>query len=150
MSWILVVLCLSVTFGHAQSAEKPREVVPLDELPQESSQVAAWKKAVETEIDTYGSRLIEMSDWMYHNPEVGHQEFEASKLLGSELEKQGFEVDFGVEGLDKEFLKALKSRVGVDGLPTAFVARYEGKTEAPVIAFVVGQVAGKHHQAVAL
>jgi amidohydrolase len=137
MSWILVVVCASVALGNAQTMEKPPELIALDELPQESAQVGAWKQAIEAEIDAYSNRIIEMNDWMYHHPEVGHQEFEASKMLGSELEKQGFEVVFGVEGLDEDFLRALEARVGVDGLPTAFVARYKGKREAPVIAFVV-------------
>ena len=91
---ILLALVLPLS---AQSAEKPPEVIPLGELPGESAQVTQLKKAVETEVDAIASRIIEMNDWMYQHPESGHLEFEASKMLGGELEKQGFEVEYGVK-----------------------------------------------------
>ena len=34
--------------------------------------------------------------------------------------------------MDENFKKNLKERVGVEGLPTAFVAKYKGKTEHPL------------------
>jgi amidohydrolase len=133
---LLALLALALPLS-AQSSDKPAEVIPVSELPGESAQVTKLKKAVEAEVDAIASRIIEMNDWMYHHPEPGHEEFNASETIGTELEKQGFEVVFGVEGLDENFKKNLKERVGVDGLPTAFVTKYKGKTEHPVIAFVV-------------
>lgn len=115
-------------------------------IPAEPAKIAAIRKQVDAKIDAYHSRMIEMNDWMYHNPEPGFEEFTASKMLAGDLEKHGFQVEWGVPGLEKawpEFDK-LKKVGGLpadyDGppyLPTAFRAKYKGKSEHPVIAIVV-------------
>jgi amidohydrolase len=133
---VQLALFLTVSTALTQEIEKPPEVIPLDELPAETTEVATLRKAVETEIDTYSTRMFEMNDWMYHNPETGHKEVEASKMLASEVEKHGFDVKFGVEGLDEDFDAEIEARYDAKGMPTAFVAKYKGMTEHPVIAFV--------------
>ena len=70
-------------------------------------------------IDSMKSRLIEISDTIHANPELGFQEYRASKLLASELEKHGFKVE-----------------MGISGLPTAFKATFTGKKDKPKIAFL--------------
>jgi amidohydrolase len=132
-----IVLLTGVSTAPVHSAEKPPEVIPLEKLPQEVAEVKAMRAELNAEVDAFAARMAEMNDWMYHNPETGHKEFEASKMLGAELEKQGFHVQFGVEGLDENFKKEIKARYDADGLPTAFVARYKGKTEHPVVAFMI-------------
>ncbi len=112
----------------------------------ESPKITAVRKQVDAKIDAYHPRMIEMNDWMYHNPEPGFQEFKASKMLAGDLETHGFQVEWGVPGLETawpEFDK-LKQVGGLpadyDGppnLPTAFRAKYKGKSEHPVIAIVV-------------
>ncbi|NIO19583.1 MAG: hypothetical protein GTN76_02250, partial [Candidatus Aenigmarchaeota archaeon] len=83
----------------------------------------------DSEIDGLSARLIEINDWMYHNPEPGFLEFKASKMLIDELEKHGFEVERGVPGLDPNFdkLKTIggfpADYSGPSGLPTAFKAK---------------------------
>ncbi len=124
--------CLSV------GADQPPQVIP-----PESSQTTELRKAVDAEVDTLAPRLFELNDWMYKNPEPGFLEFEAAKALTEELAKHGFEVEMGVPGLDPSFDK-FKTIGGIPadysgpkGLPTAFKAKYKGKTESPVIALVV-------------
>ena len=52
------------------------------------------KKAMDA-IDQLEETLISISDQMYHEPELGHQEFKSSRLLTDFLEKHGFEVETG-------------------------------------------------------
>lgn len=141
---LMMVACVVSGFGSpakgetAESVvEKPPEVIPLEMLPAETPGVAAFRRQIEAEIDAYSARLIEMNDWMYHNPESGYNEFKASRMMGEELKKQGFEVKFGVEGLEDGYNEVIQERFGAGGLPTAFVAKYKGKTEHPVIAFML-------------
>ena len=62
--------------------------------------------------------LIEISDFIHANPELGHEEFKSSKLLCDVLEAHGFDVTRGAADI-----------------PTAFVAEYKSGKEGPVIAF---------------
>ena len=62
-------------------------------------------------IDDHAAEITSLAKSIWENPEVGLQEYHASKLLASELEKAGFSV-----------------QMGVGGMPTAFVAEWgEGK-----------------------
>ena len=62
-------------------------------------------------IDEHASEITELARCIWENPEMGLQEFYASKLLADRLEKAGFSV-----------------QMGVGGMPTAFIAEWgEGK-----------------------
>jgi metal-dependent amidase/aminoacylase/carboxypeptidase family protein len=78
-----------------------------------------------------------MNDWLYHHPEAGHKEFEAGRMMGEELEKHGFTVKFGVEGLEESYNQVVEDRFDARGLPTAFVGKYKGREEHPVIGFLL-------------
>jgi amidohydrolase len=77
------------------------------------------KNEVREEVDIISDRLLEISEWLYENPEYGCEEFEASKMLSDELGKHGFD-------LEKPFLD----------MPTAFKARYKGSPGGPRIAIL--------------
>ncbi len=141
---LAMVACMALGFGASVAGEtagatieKPQEVIPMEMLPPETPEAAALRQQIEAEIDAYAARLIEMNDWMYHNPESGYYEFKASKMMGEELAKQGFEVKYGVDGLEEGYNNVIEERFDAGGLPTAFVAKYRGKTEHPVIAFML-------------
>ena len=121
----------------APGAQKPPEVVPLESLPKERKQIADLRMAIDGEVDAFSARAIEMSDWMYKNPESGYQEFKASAMMGDELKKQGFDVKYGVPGLDPVFDAFVQERFGTSGLKEAFVAKYKGSGQHPVIAFML-------------
>jgi amidohydrolase len=112
-------------------------------IPQEAKETTELRKAVDVEIDALAPTLLELNDWMYHNPESGFLEFEASKKLAAELEKHGFEVEMGVPGLEPDYdrFKIIGGLPpdydGPPGLPTAFKAKYKGKEEHPIIGYVV-------------
>lgn len=134
---LMMVLSFSSALTPALAEKKPQVI------PKETRKIKALRKAVDAEIDALSARLIEMNDWMYHNPEPGFLEFMASMMLTDELKKHGFEVEMGVPGLDPNFdrLKIIggfpADYSGPSGIPTAFTAKYKGKAEHPVIGFAV-------------
>ena len=116
---------------------KPAEVLPEGLIPPEDNRNTDLRSKLDKMIDEYAPRMAEMSDWEYYNPESGHNEYETSKMLGGELEKYNFEVTYGVEGLEEEFSSVIQEKFNTTkGLPTALVAKYKGKSEHPVIAFM--------------
>jgi len=70
------------------------------------------KKEVVAEIDSMSKRLIEISDQIHANPEVGHKEYETSKLISGELEKAGFSVERHVCGLATSFKATAQGNPG--------------------------------------
>ncbi len=62
-------------------------------------------------------RLIELSDWMYRNPELGFKEYGAADRICSMLKDEGFDVERQVAGME-----------------TAFVGSYTGSSPGPTIA----------------
>lgn len=77
------------------------------------------KREVIAEIDSMTRKLIEISDRIHANPEVGHKEHATSKLLSDELEKAGFRVERQI-----------------CGLATAFKATAQGKPGGPTVALL--------------
>jgi metal-dependent amidase/aminoacylase/carboxypeptidase family protein len=77
------------------------------------------KAAVQREIDQVAGLLIETSDWMADNPEIGLQEHKASARLTEILSEFGAAVERGIAGL-----------------PTAFEARLPGGGRGPKVAIV--------------
>jgi amidohydrolase len=81
------------------------------------------KEAVRVEVDRLLPRLVEMSDWIGEHPELGSEEYEASRLLADELEKHGFEVERGLLGMETAFRATYKGKPG--GPRIAFLAEYD-------------------------
>ena len=67
-------------------------------------------------VDSLKGQIIDISDFLHQNPELGYAEYKACEKLTLELEKVGFKVTRGVAGL-----------------PTAFKAVFQGKRERPVL-----------------
>lgn len=83
------------------------------------SDLERLKAAVQHEIDQVASLLIETSDWMYANPEIGLQEFQASTRLTDILNEFGVAVERGIAGM-----------------PTAFAAELSGAKSGPRVAII--------------
>ncbi|MGF2618043.1 M20 family metallopeptidase [Rossellomorea vietnamensis] len=77
------------------------------------------KQRVAEEIDGLKTIFNEISIYIGENPELGHEEFKASKVLSETLGEYGFEVE-----------------KGTCGLPTAFRAVFDSGMEGPVIGFM--------------
>ncbi|HEX9987449.1 MAG TPA: M20 family metallopeptidase [Chloroflexia bacterium] len=86
--------------------------------------IQALKEKVQREIDEIAPMLIECSDWMADNPEIGLQEHQASARLASMLEASGAEVERGIAELPTAFRAALAG--SSSGGPTvAILAEYD-------------------------
>jgi len=80
------------------------------------------KQLIWNAVDAKLPRLCEISDWMYHHPEIGHQEKESSKLLTAELTKHGFTVEMPFAGMETGFKATYK---GGDGPTIGIFAEYD-------------------------
>ena len=65
--------------------------------------------------------LQALSRWMYENPELGHQEVEASARLAAILKEHGFDVTHPAHGLDTAF----EATVGAKGPRVVICAEYD-------------------------
>lgn len=94
------------------------------------------KQKVLERIDQLAPQMFHVSRQIFEQPEVKFEEFEAMRILSGTLEDAGFKVDRGVAGL-----------------PTAFIAKSEGKAPGPVVGLLgeydalpeLGHACG-HHQ----
>ncbi|WP_421385527.1 M20 family metallopeptidase [Bacillus salacetis] len=77
------------------------------------------KQQIVDEIDQLKTVFDEISVYIGENPELGHEEFKASKVLSKTLEDYRFTVE-----------------MGTCNLPTAFRAVYDSGKEGPVIGFM--------------
>jgi amidohydrolase len=85
------------------------------------------KAAVQREIDQAAELLIETSDWMADNPEIGLQEHLASARLAEILSEFGAGVERGIAGLPTAFVAKLPG--GAPGAQVAIVAEYDALPE---------------------
>ncbi|HSM59135.1 MAG TPA: amidohydrolase, partial [Candidatus Sulfomarinibacteraceae bacterium] len=70
-------------------------------------------------IDELADRLIRLSHDIHSHPEVSLTEYKSAAFIADMLQEEGFDVAMGVGGLD-----------------TAFIARREGRSKQPHIAFL--------------
>jgi len=78
-------------------------------------------------VDRMEDQLRTVSREIFDHPEVKNEEVFASKLLASELEKAGFEVELGVAGLDTA-IRAVHPAVS-DGPTVAILGEYDALPE---------------------
>jgi len=87
------------------------------------SDLVAQKEAVIKAVDSLSSRIIEVSETIHANPELGLNEYKASGLLSSELAEHGFKVERGIAGLPTAF-KATLTKNG-DSPNLTYLAEYD-------------------------
>ncbi len=90
-----------------------------------AEEVQALKERAIREVERIAPLLIETSDWMADNPEIGLQEFQASAKLTELLEEFGAEVDRGIAGLPTAFEARLPGGTPGQGGKVAIVAEYD-------------------------
>lgn len=86
-------------------------------------------------IKAYAPRLQEIAAYIGSHPELGHEEFQASKMLTAELESLGYEVARGTLGLATAFIAEYRS--GKPGPTVALLAEYDALPE-------LGHACGHH------
>ncbi|WP_080796790.1 M20 family metallopeptidase [Corynebacterium pacaense] len=79
------------------------------------------KTEVEKTLETHRSDLIELSQWLHNNPELGWQEFESSHHCAEFLTRRGFSVTEQFLGLETAFYATF----GDGDKRIAFMAEYD-------------------------
>lgn len=92
------------------------------------SAMAGPKEDIAATVDQISSQLIEMSDFIHDNPELGNKEFRAVETLTSYLKKNGFTIEKGVAGLETAFI-ATYENAGGNGPSISFLAEYDALAE---------------------
>jgi amidohydrolase len=89
--------------------------------------IAETKLQVANYVATRLDDLWSIASTLYENPETSFNEFQAAKLLTKFLQKEGFELENGIGGLETAFQA---SRNGNDSTPVvAFLAEYDALPE---------------------
>ncbi len=87
-----------------------------------AEELSVLKEKVAEMIDAERPHMEEISRFVHSNPELGYQEFKASKRLAEELRKIGFEVEMPVAGMDTAFVARMSSG---KGSTIAILAEYD-------------------------
>jgi amidohydrolase len=85
-----------------------------------------FKQQALAQIESHRDRLLELSDRIYSEPELGFQEHRAAQRLSAVLEEAGFRVDRGVAGMATAFVAR---RGGGPGPRIAILAEYDALPE---------------------
>ena len=85
------------------------------------------KALVRREIEQSLTTLTALSDWMYHNPELGLQEHQASQRISDIIAEYGASVTKGVSGMPTAFVATLPG--GNPGPRMAIIAEYDALPE---------------------
>jgi aminobenzoyl-glutamate utilization protein B len=113
-----IVIVALTALPQAQPPAPPPQAKPIAAAPPVSPRVAALKAALDADVSSPAMYDLgqQMNDMVFSFSEIGFQEVETQRYLGTLLRDNGFTVEDGVAGI-----------------PTAWVARWgSGK---PVIAF---------------
>jgi len=68
------------------------------------------KQAIGRRIDRHRDKLIDVSTRIHDDPELGHREHNASRLLTEKLEEHGYTTTLGVAGMETAFTATLEGR----------------------------------------
>ena len=71
-----------------------------------------FKSQVGHRIDEHRDEIVGVSRRIHEEPELGHQEYKASKLLAGELERHGYDVKLGVSGMETAFIASRRRKKG--------------------------------------
>ena len=85
------------------------------------------KKQLSLKIDECSARLIEISEFIHKNPEIGFKEYKSSQALIKELENNDFIVEKNTAGLKTAFTAVAKGKEG--GPAIAFLSEYDALPE---------------------
>lgn len=80
------------------------------------------KERIFASVEEAAPQLVALSDWMYENPEIGHQEHQSAARLVDLLRQNGFSVEAPYAGMDTAFRAEYK---GGDGPVIAILAEYD-------------------------
>ena len=85
------------------------------------------KNRIRQEIEQIREDLYKISQYIGKNPELGHEEYKAAKILTDELKRHQFKVEMGTAGLPTAFEAIFDS--GKPGPHIGFMAEYDALPE---------------------
>ncbi len=85
--------------------------------------LSSLKKEFQNIVDDISKTLVDMSNFLYHNPEIAGEENKALKLITDELERNGFKVKRGISGVTTSFFAVYNCEE--KGQSVAFLSEYE-------------------------
>lgn len=81
------------------------------------------KEKIRSYLNELAGELLEISAYMYKNPELGDREFESSKRLAHLLKEHGFSIEWGIAGRQTAFRAEFSS--SKPGPAVCFLAEYD-------------------------
>ena len=81
------------------------------------------KKIINEKIEEISHELIEMSDYIFDNPEIGLEEYKSSEIIIGKLEENGFKVERGIAGMETAFRAIYEN--GFDGPSIGLLCEYD-------------------------
>ncbi len=85
------------------------------------------KETINLEIEQLRKSFYNISQFIGENPELGHEEWKAAKILSEELANHGFKVNIGTSNLPTAFDAVYDS--GLPGPSIGFMAEYDALPE---------------------
>jgi len=80
-----------------------------------------YKERSSKRIEKYREKITNINQKIHEDPELGHQEYKASKILVDELENHDFNVEYGVAGMETAFI----ARKGKGSPKIGILAEYD-------------------------
>ncbi len=84
---------------------------------------------ITTEVDNLKVDLKQLADYLFVNPELGHQEFKAADKITKLLAQEGFQVETGTAELDTAFKARFATSENNQGPTIGFLAEYDALPE---------------------
>lgn len=81
------------------------------------------KQKIVSKVDQLASRMIDISHQIHARPEIGNEEFFASRTLTDFLESAGFQIDFNISNYDTGFIATYDT--GKEGATIGYLAEYD-------------------------
>ncbi len=83
------------------------------------------KQALYDTVESMRGMMIEMSDFIHDNPELGNQEFKAHRLITETLQKNGYSVESNIVGIETSFRATFRNGNGNGGPHIGLLCEYD-------------------------
>ena len=85
------------------------------------------KERIYNEGQLIKEKLVEISDYIYNNPELGNEEYKAVEALTTFLKEHGFEIECPYAGMETAFKAIFDS--GKPGKTVGYLCEYDALPE---------------------
>src|SRR5690349_6467562 len=101
----LLLFAPALAFSQQGGGQQPRPDMDFKvDIPADDPRLASLKQQAMKKVDSMSVLTQQMVDMLFSFSELGFQEFETQKYLGSVLTKHGFKVTNGVSGIPSSWV----------------------------------------------